>query len=134
MLRELDIQMPFHPAMCDVFNLLNICPAQLTVNYWRIFLSFIFKCERNGVAASSCLFFFFFYSRWTENCFVSLHRRSNRPEVLLHVVSNPKDWKKKFVFIDKVGPSRPWLVRELEDSPLYPLCWRKPRVGAFESD
>lgn len=120
--------------VCDVLNFLNICPGQLRANGWRILLSFIIKCKREGVVASARLFIFFFYSRLTNNCFVSLHRRSNRPQLLLHAVSNSKDWKKNLGFIEEVGPSRPFWVRELDDRPLYPLCWRKPHIGAFESD
>lgn len=83
--------------------------------------------------ATSSLFFFF-YSHWKNNCFVSLHRRSNHPQILEHSISNPKGWKEKFVFIKEDGPSRSWWVRELDERPLFPLYWRKPRYGTFESD
>lgn len=56
-----------------------------------------------------------------NKCFVCLHRHYNRPQLLLHDVSNPKDWK-KFVFMEEVGPSRPLWVRESDDRPFYPLC------------
>lgn len=60
-LREQHTDMPFHPVVFDVLSLLSICPAMLSVNGWRILLSFIIKCRKDGVAASTRLFFFFFY-------------------------------------------------------------------------
>lgn len=48
-LREFDIEMPFHPMECEVLNLLNIYPAQLSVNAWLILKSFDIKCHKHAV-------------------------------------------------------------------------------------
>lgn len=95
---------------CQIYELnrLDKAPSIFFTDGWRILKFLVIKCQRDDVVASVHLFFFF-YSRRTNNCFISLHRRSNRPQVLLNVVCNPKDWK-KFVFIEEVGPSRPWWV------------------------
>lgn len=69
-----------------------------------------------------------------DYCYVSLYQRPNRPQVLLHALSNPKEWKEKFVFIKEVGPSRPFWVRESDDHVKFSFSWRKPRYGVFEGD
>lgn len=43
-LRECDVDMPFHPTIRDVLNLMNMSPVQLSSHGWRILVSFITKC------------------------------------------------------------------------------------------
>lgn len=75
-LRGCDIEIPFHPAVCDLLAILNNCPVQVIANGWRLLLGFIAKCRRDGVVATDRLFFYFFYP--------------GRPQILGHAISNLK--------------------------------------------
>jgi len=124
--------MPFHLAVLDLLAIMNIAPIQLSANGWRILLGFIAKCQRDGVRATARLFFFFFYPRWVDNLFISYYRRPGRPLILEHAVSNPKAWQYKFFYIEGSGSRRPFWVRSSDERAMFPLSWRRPRLGPFE--
>jgi len=127
-----DIEIPFNPTIVDLLAIMNICPIQVSANGWRILLGFVAKCRRDGVVATARLFLYFFYPRWVDNCFISYYRRPGRPKILKHAVSNPKEWQYKFVFIKESGSDRPFWVRASDERTMFPLSWRRPRLGPFE--
>lgn len=90
-LRGCNVEMPFHPAVCDLLNIMNMCPIQVSANGWRVLLAFIAKCQRDGVVSTTRLFLYFFYARWVDNCFISFYRCPSRPLILNHAISNPKN-------------------------------------------
>ena len=91
---------PLHPFIKKVLQHFNVCPSQLSLNFWGILIGLlvVFKDKDFGVP-SIALFLDLFSVKEAAEGFLYLSKRSSAPLIISDLPSSHKFWKERYFFV-----------------------------------
>ena len=94
------LRFPLHPFIKRVLQHFNVCPSQLSPNFWGILvgLLIIFRDRGLGVPSIALLLDFFSVKEVAEG-FLYISKRSNAKLIILDLPSSHKYWKECYFFV-----------------------------------
>ena len=122
---ENGLRFPLHPFIKRVLQHFNVCPSQLSPNFWGILVGLlvIFKDRGLGVPSIALLLDFFNVKEATEG-FLYISKRSNAKLIISDFQSSHKYWKEHYFFVN----GRHWEYNpfDREDTLGVPAVWTTP--------
>ena len=90
---------PLHPFIKRVLQHLNVCPSQLSPNFWGILVGLlvVFRDRGLGVPSIALLLDFFSIKEVVEG-FLYISKRSNAKLIISNLPSSHKYWKESYLF------------------------------------
>ena len=114
-----------HPFIKRVLQHFNVCPSQLSPNFWGILIGLLvfFRDKSLGVP-SIALFLDLFSVKEVAEDFLYLSKRSNAPLIISDLPSSHKFWKERYFFVS----GRSWEYDPLnkEYTLGVPAVWTTP--------
>ena len=91
---------PLHPFIKNVLQHFNVCPSQLSPNFWGVLvgLLFFFRDKGRGVPSIALLLDFFSLKEASEGFLYILKRATAQP-IIFDLPSSHKHWKERYFFI-----------------------------------
>ena len=116
---------PLHLFIKRVLQHFNVCPSQLSPNFWGILVGLlvIFRDRGLGVLNIALLLDFFSVKEAAEG-FLYISKRSNAKLIISDLLSSEKYWKEHFFFVN----SHHWEynIFDREDTFGVPTVWITP--------
>ena len=106
------LRFPLHPFIKRVLQHFNVCPSQLSPNFWGILTGLlVFFTEKGFSVPSIALFLDLFSVKETSEGFLYLSRHAGAPLIISDLPSSHRLWKERYFFVsDPVGNTIP-LIR-----------------------
>ena len=119
---ENGLHFPLHPFIKNVLQHFNVCPSQLSLNLWSVFLSLlvIFRDKGLGVPNIALLLDFFSVKEAAEG-FLYISNRSSARLIISDLPSSQKHWKELYFFIK--GRNWEYNPADREDTLSIPTVW-----------
>ena len=97
---ENGLHFPLHPFIKRVLQHFNVCPSQLSPNFWGVLVGLlvVFRDRGLGVPSISLLLDFFSVKEATEG-FLYISKRSNAKLIISDLLSSHKYWKERYFFV-----------------------------------
>ena len=91
---------PLHPFIKRVLQHFNVCPSQLSPNFWGVLvrLLVVFRDKGLGVPSIALLLNLFSMKEATEG-FLYLSKRSSAPLIISDLPSSHRHWKERYFFV-----------------------------------
>ena len=113
---------PLHPFIKRVLQHFNVCPSQLSPNFWGILIRLLvfFKDKGFGVP-SIALFLDLFSVKEAVEGFLYLSKRASAPLIISELPSSHRLWKERYFFVSGCG----WEYDPLDkdDTLGVPVAW-----------
>ena len=91
---------PLHPFIKRVLQHFNVCPSQLSPNFWGILIGLLVFFRDKGFGVPSiALFLDLFSVKETAEGFLYLSKRANAPLTISDLPSSHRLWKERYFFI-----------------------------------
>ena len=119
------LRFPLHPFIKDVLQHFNVCPSQLSPNFWVILVGLLVFFRDRGLGVPSiALFLDFFSARETSEGFLFFSRRFGVPLVISDLPTSHRLWKEHYFFVSGCG----WEYDPLDkdDTLGVPAAWSTP--------
>ena len=96
---ENGLRFPLHPFIKTVMQHFNVCPAQLSPNFWGVLVGLlvVFRDKGLGVPSIALLLNFFSVKESAEG-FLYIAKRSNAKLIISDLPSSHKHWKERYFF------------------------------------
>ena len=117
---------PLHPFIKRVLQHFNVCPSQLSLNFWGILVGMLVFFRDKGLGVPSiALFLDLFSVKEAAEDFLYLSTRSNAPLIISDLPSSHRFWKERCFFVS----GRNWEYNPLdkEDTLGVPTVWTTPK-------
>ena len=97
---ENSLRFPLHPFIKNVLQHFDVCPYQLSPNFWGVLVSLlvVFRDKGLGVPSIALLLDFFSVKEVIEG-FLYVSKRTNAKLIISDLPSSPKHWKECYFFI-----------------------------------
>ena len=97
---ENSLHFPLHPFIKKVLQHFNVCPSQLSPNFWGVLVGFlvIFRDKGLGVPSIALLLEFFSVKEAAED-FLYIFKRSGAKLIISDLPSSHKFWKERYFFV-----------------------------------
>ena len=97
---ENGLRFPLHPFIKRVLQHFNVCPSQLSPNFWGILVGLlvIFRDSCLGIPSIALLMDFFSMKESTKG-FLYITKHSNAKLIILDLLSSHKYWKEHYFFV-----------------------------------
>ena len=97
---ENDLRFPLHPFIKRVLRYFNVCPSQLSQNFWGVLVGLfvVFRDKGLGVPSISLLLDFFSVKEVVEG-FLYISKRSSAKLIISDLPSSHKFWKEHYFFV-----------------------------------
>ena len=97
---ENDLHFPLHPFIKRVLQHFNVCPSQLSPNFWGVLVGLlvVFRDKGLGVPSIALLLDFFSVKEVAEG-FLYLSKHSRAPLIISDLPSSHKYWKEHYFFL-----------------------------------
>ena len=97
---ENGLRFPLHPFIKRVFQHFNVCPSQLSPNFWGILIGLLvfFRDKGLGVPCISLFLDLFIVKKAAEG-FLYLSKRVSAPLIISDLPSSHKFWKERYFFV-----------------------------------
>ena len=97
---ENGLRIPLHPFIKNVLQHFNICPSQLSPNFWGVLVGIlvIFRDKELGVPSIALLMDFFSVKEAAEG-FLYISKRTSARMIIYDLPFSHKHWKKRYFFI-----------------------------------
>ena len=119
------LHFPLHPFIKRVLQHFNICPSQLSPNFWGILIGLLVFFRDKGLGVPSiALFLDLFSVKETENGFLYLSKRINTPLIISDLPSSHKFGKERYFFVS--GRSWEYDPLDEEDTLGVSAVWNTP--------
>ena len=114
-----------HPFIKRVLHHFNVCPSQLSLNFWGILVGLlvVFRDKGLGVPSIALLLGFFSIKEVVEG-FLYISKRSNAKLIILDLPSSHKYWKERYFFVS--GHHWEYNSFDREDTLGVPAVWTTP--------
>ena len=119
------LRFPLHPFIKGVLHHFNVCPSQLSPNFWGILVGLlVFFRDRGLDVLSIALFLDLFSVKDSVEGFLYFSRRSGAPLVISYLPSSHRLWKERYFFVS----GRNWEYDPLDkdDTLGVPVSWTTP--------
>ena len=123
---ENDLCFPLHPFIKRVLQHFNVCPSQLSPNFWGILIGLLVVFRDKGLGIPSiALFLDLFSLKEAAEGFLYLSKRSSAPLIISDLMSSHKFWKERYLFVSGRG----WEYDPIdkEDTLGIPAVWTTPK-------
>ena len=128
---------PLHPFIKRVLQHFNVCPSQLSPNFWGILVGLLVFFRDKGFGVPSiALFLDLFSVKEAAEGFLYLSKRANAPLIISDLPSSHRLWKERYFFIsgrsweydpfdkvDTLGVSASWTTPENLREHRFGLVW-----------
>ena len=122
---ENGLRFPLHPFIKRVLQHFNVCPSQLSPNFWGVLVGLlvVFRDKGLGVPSISLLLDFFSVKEVAEG-FLFISKRSKAKLIILDLPSSHKFWNEHYFFVS----GRHWEYNpfDREDTLGVPAVWTTP--------
>ena len=96
---ENGLRFPLHPLMKRVLQHFNVCPSQLSPNFWGILVGLLVVFRDSGLGIPSiALLLDFFSVKESAEGFLYISKRSNAKLIISDLPSSHKYWKEHYFF------------------------------------
>ena len=124
---ENDLRFPLHPFIKRVLQHFNICPSQLSPNFWGILIGLLVIFRDKGLGVPSiALFLDLFSMKETAEGFLYLSKCSSATLIISDLPSSHKFWKERYFFVS--GRSWEYDPIDKEDTLAFRLSGPLPRI------
>ena len=122
---ENDLCFSLHPFIKRVLQHFNVCPSQLSPNFWGalVGLLVIFRDKGLGIPRIALLLDLFSVKEAAEG-FLYISKRSNAKLIILDLSSSHKHWKEPYFFVS--GRNWEYNPPDREDTLGIPTVWTTP--------
>ena len=95
-----DLRFPLHPFIKRVLQHFNVCPSQLSPNFWSVLVGLlvVFRDKGLGVPSIALLLDFFSVKEAVEG-FLYISKHSNAKLIISDLPSSHKFWKERYFFV-----------------------------------
>ena len=122
---ENGLHFPLHPFIKMVLQHFNVCPSQLSPNFWGVLVGLlvVFRDKGLGVPSISLILDFFSVKEAAEG-FLYISKRSRAKLIISDLPSSHKFWKERYFFVS----GRCWEYNSFdqEDTLGVPAIWTTP--------
>ena len=119
------LRFPLHPFIKRVLQHFNVCPSQLSPNFWGILIGLLVFFRDKGLGVPSiALFLDLFSVKEATEGFLYLSKRSSTPLIISDLPSSHKFWKERYFFVS--GRSWEYDPLDKEDTLGVPAVWTTP--------
>ena len=119
------LRFPLHPFIKRVLQHFNICPSQLSPNFWGILIGLLVFFRDKGLGVPSiALFLDLFSVKEAAEGFLYLSKRSSAPLIISDLPSSHKFWKERYFFVS--GRSWEYDPLDKEDTLGVLAVWTTP--------
>ena len=123
---ENGLRFPLHPFIKRVLQHFNVCPSQLSPNFWGVLVGLLvdFRDKGLGVPNIALLLDFFSVKEVIEG-FLYISKRSRAKLIISDLPSSHKFWKERYFFVSV----RHWEYNpfDREDTFGVPTVWTTPQ-------
>ena len=119
---ENDLHFPLHPFIKGVLQHFNVCPSQLSPNFWGVLVGLlvIFKDKGLGVPSIALLLDFFSVKEAVKG-FLYISKCTNAKLIISDLPSSHNHWKERYFFVSGCNWEYNSVVRE--DTLSIPIVW-----------
>ena len=119
------IRFPLHPFIKRVLQHFNVCPSQLSPNFWGILIRLlVFFRDKGLLVPSIALFLDLFSVKEAVEGFLYLSKRASAPLIISDLPYSHKFWKERYFFVS--GRSWEYDLHDKEDTLGVPSVWTTP--------
>ena len=119
------LSFPLHPFIKRVLQHFNVCPSQLSPNFWGILIGLLVFFRDKGLGVPSiALFLDLFSVKEATEGFLYLSKRASAPLIISDLPSSHKFWKERYFFVS--GRSWEYDLLDKEDTLGVPAIWTTP--------
>ena len=94
------LHFPLHPFIKGVLQHFNVCPSQLSPNFWGILVGLLVFFRDKGLGVPSiALFLDLFSVKESAESFLYLSRCASTPLVISDLPSSHRLWKERYFFV-----------------------------------
>ena len=122
---ENSLRFPLHPFIKCVLQHFNVCPTQLSPNFWGVLVGLlvVFRDKGLGVPRLALLPDLFSVKESSEG-FMYISKRSSSRLIISNMPSSHKFWKKCYFFVS--GRNWEYNPADQEDMLGIPTSWTTP--------
>ena len=97
---ENGLRFPLHPFIKNILQHFNVCPSQLSPNFWGVLVGLLvfFRDKGFGVPSIALLLDFFSVKEASEGFFYISKQATARP-IIFDLPSSHKHWKERYFFV-----------------------------------
>ena len=122
---ENDLRFPLHPFIKNVLQHFNVCPSQLSPNFWGVLVCLLvfFRDKGLGVPSIALLLDFFSVKEASEG-FLYISKQTTARPIISDLPSSHKHWKERYFFVK----GRHWEYNPVnqDDTIGIPTVWTAP--------
>ena len=122
---ENDLRFPLHPFIKNVLQHFNVCPSQLSPNFWGFLVCLLvfFRDKGLGVPSIALLLDFFSVKEASEG-FLYISKQTTARPIISDLPSSHKHWKERYFFVK----GRHWEYNPVnqDDTIGIPTVWTAP--------
>ena len=97
---ENGLRFPLHPFTKTVMQHFNVCPAQLSPNFWGVLVGLLVAFRDKGLGVPSIVLLLNFFSvKESAEGFLYFAKRSNAKLIISDLPSSHKHWKERYFFV-----------------------------------
>ena len=98
------LRFPLHPFIKRVLQHFNVCPSQLSPNFWGILIGLLVFFKDKGLGVPSITLFLDLFSvKEAPEGFLYLSKRSSAPLIISDLLSSHEFWKERYFFVSGHG-------------------------------
>ena len=123
---ENGLQFPLHPFIKSVLQHFNVCPSQLSPNFWGVLVGLLvfFRDKGLGVPSIALLLDLFSVKEASEG-FLYISKRATTKPIISDLPSSHKHWKERYFFVR--GRHWEYNPADLDDTLGIPTVWITPK-------
>ena len=119
------LRFPLHPFIKRVLQHFNVCPSQLSPNFWGMMVGLLVFFRDKGLGVPSITLFLDLFSvKEAFEGFLYLSRRASAPLIISDLPSSHRFWKERYIFVS--GRSLEYDPFDKEDTLGVPTVWTTP--------
>ena len=112
---------PLQPFIKRVLQHFNVCPSQLSPNFWGILIGLLVFFRDKGLGVPSIALLDLFNVKEATEGFLYLSKCASAPLIILDLPSSHKFWKERYFFVS--GRGREYDLLNKEDTLGVPATW-----------
>ena len=120
------LRFPLHPFIKRVLQHFNVCPSQLSPNFWGILIGLLVFFRDKGFGVPSiALFLNLFSVKEVVEGFLYLSKCASTPLIISDLPSSHRLWKERYFFVS--GRSWEYVPLDKDDTLGVPTAWTTPK-------
>ena len=98
---ENDLRFPLHHLIKNVLQHFNVCPSQLSPNFWGVLVGLLVFFRDKGLGVSSiALLLDFFNVKEASEGFLYISKQATAKPIISDLPSSHKHWKERYFFVE----------------------------------